>query len=187
MDAENFPTLFWSGERPGDDFDPENILHGLFREYMLVRVGQHIFLGPSHALGGDSVRATHTCNAILHGMTTIEAEHIAYICVQAHFVILSMSKWCKSDGVLNYFGLYHVIVSFIHNIINTKWRDDLLKWWNKEMFGSENGHAHSNPKSLRNEGEASSASSINQPASIMEKLHAQMQSCITATQASLPE
>ncbi|KAF8123643.1 hypothetical protein EV363DRAFT_1272524 [Boletus edulis] len=65
MDAENFPALFWSGERPGDDFDPDNILHGLFRGYLLVRVGRHIFLGPSHALGGDSARATRTCNAIL--------------------------------------------------------------------------------------------------------------------------
>lgn len=82
MDAENLPALFWSGERPGDDFDPDNILHGAFRGYMLVRVGRHIFLGPSHALGGDSARATRSCNTILHGMTTIEAEHIAYICVQ---------------------------------------------------------------------------------------------------------
>ncbi|KAG8221417.1 hypothetical protein J3R82DRAFT_1604, partial [Butyriboletus roseoflavus] len=81
-----------------------------------------------------------TCNAILHGMTTIEAEHISYICIQVghftssilsiylslhhsqiHFAILSMSQWCESDGVLRYFKLYCVIVSFIHNAINTKW------------------------------------------------------------------
>ncbi|KAN0074754.1 hypothetical protein V8E55_011803 [Tylopilus felleus] len=36
MDAENFPALFWSGEHPRDDFDPENILHGVFKGYMLV-------------------------------------------------------------------------------------------------------------------------------------------------------
>lgn len=94
MDAENFPALFWSGEHPRDDFDPENILHGVFKVYMLVWVGRHIFLGPSHALGGDSVRATHTCNAILHGITTVEAEHITYICVQVgHFTSSTSSVY----------------------------------------------------------------------------------------------
>jgi hypothetical protein len=152
MDADNFPSLFWSGEHPGDDFDPNNILHGLFRGYMLVRVGRHIFLGPSHALGGDSARATRTCNAILHSMTTVEAEHLAYICVQvshipssiwstylsfhrsqARFTVSSKSQWCESDGVLSYFKLYRTIVSFIRDAIDTEWKDDLLKWRNKSV------------------------------------------------------
>lgn len=55
------------------------------------------------------------------------------------------------------------------------------------MFGSENGRAHSNLKNLKNETEAASASNTNRPASIMEKLRVQMQSRITATQASSSE
>ena len=45
-----------------------------------------------------------------------------------------MSQWCESDGVLSYFDLYRVIVSFIRNAINTEWRDGLLKWWNKSVL-----------------------------------------------------
>ena len=54
----------------------------------------------------------------------------------------------------------------------------------REMFGSKNGHVHSDSKNMRNEAEALSASSVNQLVSIMEKLRGQMKSCITATQGS---
>lgn len=38
MGPQDFPTLFWSGEMPGKDYDPENMLIGLFKSYFLVRV-----------------------------------------------------------------------------------------------------------------------------------------------------
>lgn len=38
MSSEDFPSLFWSGETPGKDYDPDNMLHGLFKSYFLVRV-----------------------------------------------------------------------------------------------------------------------------------------------------
>jgi hypothetical protein len=41
----------------------------------------HIYTGLSTALGNDS-QATRSCNAVLHNMTTVEVEHIAYSCVQ---------------------------------------------------------------------------------------------------------
>ncbi|KAJ8582679.1 hypothetical protein M405DRAFT_867637 [Rhizopogon salebrosus TDB-379] len=50
----------------------------------------HIFTGPSTSLGEDS-RATHSCNAVLHDITSVEAEHIAYGCVQPHFAISAKS------------------------------------------------------------------------------------------------
>jgi hypothetical protein len=50
---------------------------------------RHIFTGPSTALGDDS-RATRSCNASLHDMTTVEAEHIAYACVQVSFIFIDV-------------------------------------------------------------------------------------------------
>jgi len=50
---------------------------------------RHIFTGPSTALGDDS-RATRLCNASLHDMTTVEAEHIAYACVQVSFIFIDV-------------------------------------------------------------------------------------------------
>jgi hypothetical protein len=67
-------------------------------------------------------------------------------------------------------GIMHASLTF---------SDDLNTF--REMFGSKSGRAHS---SVKNEAEASSASNTSRPASIMDKLHAQIQSRITATQAS---
>lgn len=54
---------------------------------------RHIFTGPSTALGEDS-RATRSCNASLHDMTTVQPEHIAYACVQVSvFVYLTILSY----------------------------------------------------------------------------------------------
>ncbi|KAG8217106.1 hypothetical protein J3R82DRAFT_5136 [Butyriboletus roseoflavus] len=129
MQAEDFPSLFWSGEMPGSDYNPDDILHRLFRSYFLVQIGQHVFLGPSHAVEYDFHHG-HSCNAVLHDMMTMQAEHIAYIYIQAHFRISSLDQWNEIDGNLNYLTMYRAIVHFIQDPINTRWRDDLLKWWN---------------------------------------------------------
>ncbi|KAG2036949.1 hypothetical protein BDR03DRAFT_1011093 [Suillus americanus] len=80
MFANDFPAFLWSGE-PLDTTTMMKLWPGLLRGYLLERVMRHIFTGPSTALGNDS-RATRSCNAVLHDMTTIKAEHIAYGCVQ---------------------------------------------------------------------------------------------------------
>ncbi|KAH7881810.1 hypothetical protein F5I97DRAFT_2000613 [Phlebopus sp. FC_14] len=170
MGAEDFPTLFWSGSMPGDDC--------LFKSYFLVRVSQwsayiktafdDLNLGPSSALGGDS-RATRSCNAILHNMTTVEPEHVAYICMQACFRISSKSQWSEVDEELNYYAMYRGIVSFIRDAPDTAWRDELLKWWNKELFSDENGHGNSKKKT-----EGTSLTWM----SMMERMHAQMKACL---------
>ncbi|KAH7887189.1 hypothetical protein F5I97DRAFT_1829612 [Phlebopus sp. FC_14] len=115
MEAKDFPTLFWSGAMPGDDYDLSDMLYGLFRSYFLLQVSRHIFMGPLSALGGDS-HATRSCNAVLRNMTTIEPKHIAYICVQAHFEISSKSQWSEVNGELSYFTM--------------------------ELFGDENGRGN---------------------------------------------
>jgi hypothetical protein len=67
------------------------MMFGFLEGYTLERVGivitplfmlmRHIFTGPSTAYGGQS-RGTRPCNAVLHHVTTVEAAHIAYGCVQ---------------------------------------------------------------------------------------------------------
>ncbi|KIK73828.1 hypothetical protein PAXRUDRAFT_177380, partial [Paxillus rubicundulus Ve08.2h10] len=123
--------ILWSKALHGlDDYDADNMLDCLFKSYFLVWVGQHIFLGPSSALGGDA-HTTCSCNAILHNMSIVEAEHIAYICMQGRFGVSSKSQWNELNGKLSYCKLYRSIVSFLRDPPDTEWRDKLLKWWNK--------------------------------------------------------
>ncbi|KIJ14905.1 hypothetical protein PAXINDRAFT_78100, partial [Paxillus involutus ATCC 200175] len=82
MIAAALPAILYAGDPPGKGFNKADSTNGLFKGYLLERVMRHVFTGPSTALGGPS-RATRTCNAILHDMRKVEAEHIAYTCVQA--------------------------------------------------------------------------------------------------------
>jgi hypothetical protein len=38
------------------------------------------------------------------------------------------------DGNLNYFKMYRIIVSFIQDSPDMKWRDELSSWWNKYVL-----------------------------------------------------
>ncbi|KAG1825458.1 uncharacterized protein BJ212DRAFT_1260159, partial [Suillus subaureus] len=97
---------------------------------LIYQIMRHIFTGPSTALGDDS-RATRSCNASLHDMSTVEAEHIAYACVQARFAISNKNKWAEADGEFNYWAFYYNIIDFIHECEDRDWAQGLLKWWNK--------------------------------------------------------
>ncbi|KAG2335567.1 hypothetical protein BDR05DRAFT_894609 [Suillus weaverae] len=50
-----------------------------------IQVTKHIFTSPLSALKAGVSNGTHACNAKLHGMKEVGAEHIAYAAVQASF------------------------------------------------------------------------------------------------------
>ncbi|KAG1823131.1 hypothetical protein EV424DRAFT_1346463 [Suillus variegatus] len=132
LTANDFPAFLWSGNPPG------SMTEGLLQGYLIERVMRHIFTGLSTALGQDS-RATRTCNAMLHDMTTVEAKHIAYACVQARFGISAQNKWSDIDGNFNYPEFYHNIIDFIRDCGDTDWVGELKKWWNMSLFKNEAG------------------------------------------------
>ncbi|KAG1722821.1 hypothetical protein EDB19DRAFT_1954498 [Suillus lakei] len=80
--AALWPAYLYPGIIAGEDFDPEDIIEGLFHGYLLERVTKHIFTSPSSALKAGISKGTRACNAKLHGMTEVVAEHIAYAAVQ---------------------------------------------------------------------------------------------------------
>ncbi|KAI6030075.1 hypothetical protein EDC04DRAFT_119176 [Pisolithus marmoratus] len=72
-------------------------------------------------------------------MTTVEAEHIAYGCLQAHFAISSWTKWAEMDRTFNYHSFYYNIVNMIRESPDKEWVEWLKKWWNVSLFKSEMG------------------------------------------------
>ncbi|KAG2147370.1 hypothetical protein BD769DRAFT_1382415 [Suillus cothurnatus] len=82
--AALWPAYLYPGNIAGEDFDPEDILEGLFHGYLLERVTEHIFTSTSSALKAGISNGTCACNAKLHGMAEVEAEHIAYAMVQVN-------------------------------------------------------------------------------------------------------
>ncbi|KAG2133239.1 uncharacterized protein EDB93DRAFT_1107619 [Suillus bovinus] len=132
MTAINFLVFLWAGNPPASNYN-EDAMHegpvpGLFPRAR-----------PSTALGDDS-HAMCSCNASLHDMTTVEAEHIAYACVQAHFAISNKNKWSEADGEFNNRAFYYNIINFICECEDRDWAEGLLKWWNRALFKNKNGH-----------------------------------------------
>ncbi|KAG2058679.1 hypothetical protein BDR06DRAFT_875719 [Suillus hirtellus] len=123
------PAFLWAGDPPGMDYDDDNMFEGMFEGYLLERTMHHIFTSPSSAYGGET-RATCTCNAALHGMTTVEAAHIAYGCLQVRFGISAKNAWSEIDGAFNYQEFYNNIMDFIEDSPNPEWKHELLKAWN---------------------------------------------------------
>ncbi|KIJ07142.1 hypothetical protein PAXINDRAFT_19656 [Paxillus involutus ATCC 200175] len=153
-----YPAFCWSGNPPASDFDEDDIYKGLHKGYLLERVMRHIFTGPSSALGEES-RGTRAGNAELHGMTKVEAAHIAYACVQARFGITSTNRWSEKDGSFSYRRFYYHILDDIESNDDHAWKDAILRHHNVVLFRHENGrdagsenhsdgnHDHGNPDS----------------------------------------
>ncbi|KAG1734395.1 uncharacterized protein EDB91DRAFT_1084055 [Suillus paluster] len=134
-----WPAFLYPGNTAGEDFDPEDIIEGLFRGYLLERVTKLIFTSPSSALKASVSSGTCACNAKLHGMKEVRAEHIAYVAVQARFAISSLEKWKDHDGLFYYTDFYTRIVNLIWGRKDKGWVNSLLGHYNEKLFGNENG------------------------------------------------
>ncbi|KAG1750377.1 uncharacterized protein EDB91DRAFT_1078427 [Suillus paluster] len=142
--AALWPAFLYPGNTVGEDFDPKDIIEGLFRRYLLERVTKHIFTSPSSALKAGVSSGTRACNAKLHGMKEVGAEHIAYAAVQSVFYRLalplsSLEKWKDHDGLFYYTDFYTRIVNLIRGRKDEEWVNSLLGHYNEKLFGNENG------------------------------------------------
>ncbi|KAH0828575.1 hypothetical protein J3R83DRAFT_2845 [Lanmaoa asiatica] len=127
MSATKLPAFLW--EDNGTKYNDKNIYSRLFHGFYLERVARHIFTGPSTAHGGDS-HAVRSCNAVLHHMDKVEATHITYAAVLAHFRISSQSRWSEKDGLFNYRKFYYITQDVINECEDVKWKEGLLKHYN---------------------------------------------------------
>ncbi|KAG2033273.1 hypothetical protein BDR03DRAFT_985119 [Suillus americanus] len=119
--AFTLPAFLWAGDPPGMDYDDDDMFEDMFEGYVLERTMHHIFTSPSSAYGGETC-AMRTCNAALHDMTTIEAAHITYGCLQ--------NAWSEIDGAFNYREFYNNIIDLIKDSPDPEWKEELLKAWN---------------------------------------------------------
>ncbi|KAG2129710.1 uncharacterized protein EDB93DRAFT_109762 [Suillus bovinus] len=138
LTASALPAFLWAGDPPGKDYDDDNMFEGMFDGYLLERTMRHIFTSPSSAYGGET-RATRTCNAALHNMTTVEAAHIAYGCLQVRFGISAKNAWSEIDGAFNYRDFYNNVVELIEDSPDPEWKEEFLKAWNVKLFKNEEG------------------------------------------------
>ncbi|KAI6032142.1 hypothetical protein PISMIDRAFT_114962 [Pisolithus microcarpus 441] len=88
-------------------------------------------MSPSSALASGKVHNTCASNAKIHHMAHVEAYHIAYAAVHAHFSICSQDKFTEVDGQFSFSEFYYRIIDFIINNEDEAWVEELTSHHNK--------------------------------------------------------
>ncbi|KAI0056518.1 hypothetical protein BV25DRAFT_1920956 [Artomyces pyxidatus] len=126
-----------------DMYDPDDMMAGLLRGYYLKRCAKHIFTGPS-SVSEDASKsgksfATRPCNAVLHGMTEVTANTIAYSSIHSRFGITMAPAWNEIDGKFSYEVFHGAIIDLFS--IDDDWSKETLEHWNTELFGHPEGRS----------------------------------------------
>ncbi|KAJ3975257.1 hypothetical protein EV361DRAFT_946344 [Lentinula raphanica] len=113
-------------------FDSTSKWGGLLRGRLLILVCRCILLGPGAAFAPRQ-RSARKPNSLLLGITQSSPELIAYVAVQARFALSSCSSWSRSDSKFKFDRFYLNILSIFEHA-SDKWKESLLKFWNRECF-----------------------------------------------------
>ncbi|KIO00463.1 hypothetical protein M404DRAFT_16375 [Pisolithus tinctorius Marx 270] len=117
------------------EYDPENLVRGLFKNAMLIQAFKHIFTSPSSADSETGLNNKHSQAhvAMLLGMKSICPRAIAYTAVQLRFALSSCNSWCIVDEDFDYEKFYNNMITFFKDVHTPQEQveiSDLLLWWN---------------------------------------------------------
>ncbi|KDR77454.1 hypothetical protein GALMADRAFT_65929 [Galerina marginata CBS 339.88] len=106
------PVFLWEK----NDYDPEDLTAGMFRNSILVTVFKHIFTSPSSALQ-DQPKQTKTkgSQAKRNKMTSVTASSIAYTCVQYRHAISTITDWRVEDRLFDRDEFYDSIIKMFYD------------------------------------------------------------------------
>ncbi|TEB19261.1 hypothetical protein FA13DRAFT_1719015 [Coprinellus micaceus] len=124
------------------EYDPKDPWKGLLRSSLLVKAYKHVFTSPSSAHGGAS-KATRSSNARIHGMTAVTVPSLAYIATQVRFALSNSPAFCRSDHVTDSEYFYNLIIDLLEDDSEKAEVDDLLTWWNQQIFPAQVNHNRS--------------------------------------------
>ncbi|KAF8226633.1 hypothetical protein L208DRAFT_1300992, partial [Tricholoma matsutake] len=128
--GDQWPMLVYTDQ----EYDPKNPWEGLFRSRILVWAFKHIFTSPSSV--EKEVKATRSGNAHIHGMTRVTTASLAYVATQLHFTLSSSLVFCQLDTVTDSEQFYKSVLDFLDDPEEKDEVDDLLNWWNCQVFPS---------------------------------------------------
>ncbi|KAF8121428.1 hypothetical protein EV363DRAFT_1457848 [Boletus edulis] len=148
--ANSWPTFLYKD----NDYDESDPTKGLFKGTLLVRAFKHIFTSPSSADEDENTdvdrrvgpkrrhgeRRTRNHVAHLLKMKSVEPRAIAYVAVQLRFALSDCGAWRNTDCLFNHVDFYNSIARWFEEVDDAEDKafvEDLLLWWNREVFGVE--------------------------------------------------
>ncbi|KAF8837515.1 hypothetical protein BDN67DRAFT_991738 [Paxillus ammoniavirescens] len=121
-------------------YDAEDPWNGLLHSGLLVSAFKHIFTSPSSV--NQEPKATRSGNARIHGMRSVTKTSIAYVTTQTRFVLSSAQVFSHTDLVTNSERFYSSIVELLDDPEEKDEVDQLLTWWNRQVFPLYAGLKH---------------------------------------------
>ncbi|TBU53121.1 hypothetical protein BD310DRAFT_994273 [Dichomitus squalens] len=118
--------------------DPDDREAGFLRGPLLVTYYKAIFCGRSSVYGEACSRGQQSL-VVKYGMTEVNLHSIVYTTLLARSALGSDAVWRDGDG-------YHwQAASFLHAVMDLahkspSWSRDTIAWWNKQIFGTEDGN-----------------------------------------------
>lgn len=128
VSGDQWPIFLYNGYKFFED-DPWK---GLLQSVILVKAFKHIFTSPSSV--EREAKATRSGNARIHGMTRVTPASVAYAATQARFSLTSSPVFTRTDTVTDSERFYNSILDLLEDPEETKEVDDLLAWWNRQVF-----------------------------------------------------
>jgi len=128
--GDQWPIFLYQGY----NYDPEDPWNGLFRGSLLIYAYKHIFTSPSSI--EKEPKTTRSGNARIHRMTQVTPASIAYIATQVRFALSSSPVFSRTDTVTDSERFYNSVVDLFDDIEEGGEVNDLLTWWNRQIFPS---------------------------------------------------
>ncbi|KAL1949245.1 hypothetical protein VTO73DRAFT_8126 [Trametes versicolor] len=114
---------------------------GLFRSQALLDSARLVFQGPTVAKssGKKSKKKGKVALATRNNIQKITSFVIIYIAVLARFAINARTQWDNDDG--DFIGQEFNTLVMTAFLEDDDWHDELVAWWNQELFGNKDSHA----------------------------------------------
>ncbi|KAJ3525405.1 hypothetical protein NMY22_g10591 [Coprinellus aureogranulatus] len=97
---------------------------------------KHVFTSPSSVHGAAS-KATRSCNARIHGMTSVTVASLAYIATQVRFALSDSPTFSRTDQATDSEYFYNLIIDLLEDESEQVEVKDLLAWWNQQIFPAQ--------------------------------------------------
>ncbi|KAF5332267.1 hypothetical protein D9611_007990 [Ephemerocybe angulata] len=109
-----------------------------------------VYFGPSTAYDPSGAPGGQPCKAVLHHLTVIGPEHVAYVCVLIYYALSSLPIWKAHDRSFSLRRFYNNIVKLLSS--DKKWAKQTLKAINDEMPFDKLKHAKNDAESEEDDG-----------------------------------
>ncbi|KAF8440228.1 hypothetical protein L210DRAFT_3400912, partial [Boletus edulis BED1] len=110
-------------------YDTEDPWNDLLHSGILISAYKHIFTSPS-SIDIDEPKATHSCNAHIHGMVSVTKALIAYVATQisARFALMAAQVFPQTDLAMDLECFYNSIIDLLQDPDKKDEVEELLTW-----------------------------------------------------------